>query len=320
MSEPISHKNLRLTAIALGVAAVVAVALLVTTVTRSQPGGDPLPTFQTTASIQDIMASIVDPAADALWDSVSEEWDKDGLRENKPVTDEDWKAVRDHAVVLQESADLLLFPGRRAAAPGKVLEDADVEGIYDAADVEAAIAKDRAGYEAFSVALHETARELVVAAEAKDVHALQTLGEQLDAVCEACHLQYWYPGAQRAPVVALPESEPVSALLRLMREKVIPASTTVFETTEETPIDAAKWQQAQGAAEVLTASAPELAEAPQGLAPIPWREVALRYGEAVSQVRHAIAKRDAEALESANNTLYQTCETCHQHYPVQNRS
>jgi len=157
------------------------------------------PPFKVSATIQEIMANIIDPAADETWESVSEEWDKDGHREHKPETDEQWLAVLNHAVALQESADLLTIPGRAVAPPGKNLEDSGVAGILDAAGVEAAIKIDPEAYAAFIAAYHEAAHELVVAAQNRDVESLKLGGARLDAVCEACHARFWYPDAQKAP-------------------------------------------------------------------------------------------------------------------------
>src|SRR5262245_28326233 len=65
--------------------------------------------------IQDIMASMVDPAADHLWESVATVANEKGVEEKRPKTDEDWKAVRTQAVILAEAANLLMVEGRPVA-------------------------------------------------------------------------------------------------------------------------------------------------------------------------------------------------------------
>ncbi|MDR3213455.1 MAG: hypothetical protein LBT71_06005 [Azoarcus sp.] len=160
---------------------------------------DAVAPFRLAASLQDIMISLVDVNADAVWESVSEEWDKDGYREHKPVSDEEWRTVRNQAIALQESADLLLIPGRHLVDPGRELEDADVAGILGAKAIEAAITTQRAEFDAFSLALHEVSREIVTAVDKRDVVALRTIGARLDTVCETCHARFWYPDAQQAP-------------------------------------------------------------------------------------------------------------------------
>jgi cytochrome c556 len=274
---------------------------------------------QASTSLQDIMLSLIDPAADEVWESVSEEWDKDGYRERKPVTGEDWQAVRKRAVVLLEAANLLLAPDRAVADTGKKLDDDGVAGILDAAGVANAIAADRQGYESFSVALRETAREIVAAADAKSVTTLRVLGERLDAVCEACHVRFWYPEAQKPPVAALRQKSRADALLRLMQDKIVPASSAVFEAAAEAPADELAWARVEKAVAILAATTPELVRTPPGLAPTPWREDATAYTVAVAETREAVARRNAAALETANDALYQSCEACHLAYPPQQR-
>src|SRR5579864_4923659 len=70
----------------------------------------PMPT------IQALMEGRIDPAADALWDSVAFIARKEGNEERQPRTDEDWKAVRGCALTLIESSKLLGIAGLRVAA------------------------------------------------------------------------------------------------------------------------------------------------------------------------------------------------------------
>ncbi|MDR3213454.1 MAG: hypothetical protein LBT71_06000 [Azoarcus sp.] len=105
--------------------------------------------------------------------------------------------------------------------------------------------------------------------------------------------------------------EGASATLRLMQEKVIPASNTVFGATAEVPADDAGWREVEQALETLVASVREMADAPGGFAPLPWKDDAAAFARAVLDARRAVAARNVDALESANGALYQSCETCH---------
>ena len=69
--------------------------------------------YTTTASIQVLMLSIVDPTGDSLWDSVSVSITGAGSKETRPRTDAEWLAVRDKALLLAEAGNLLKIPGRR---------------------------------------------------------------------------------------------------------------------------------------------------------------------------------------------------------------
>jgi len=158
-----------------------------------------------TAGIQDIMAGMIDPAADFLWESVSSTVTEQGTEEKQPRTDEEWKEVRRQALILTESANLLLVEGRHVAREGKQLEDHNTPGNLTLAQVEQAIAADRATFVAFGQALHDAGATLLKAADEKDVQAIVNGGEVLDGVCESCHLKFWYPGQKIPP---LPDQAP----------------------------------------------------------------------------------------------------------------
>src|SRR5262245_17105453 len=59
--------------------------------------------FRTTATIKDIMDSVVDPSADYLWDSVATIVTRKGTEERRPRTDMEWKEVRRRAIALIEA-------------------------------------------------------------------------------------------------------------------------------------------------------------------------------------------------------------------------
>lgn len=152
-----------------------------------------------TAGVQDLMASMIDPAADYLWGSVGTINSVAGTKELKPQTDEDWKEVRRQALILAESANLLLVPGRHVAKEGQPLEGAETPGNLTAAEAEQAIAASRQTFDGFALALHEVATTMLAAAEAHDAEKLFDTGEALDQVCEDCHLKFWYPNAPPLP-------------------------------------------------------------------------------------------------------------------------
>src|SRR4051794_14373938 len=67
--------------------------------------------YRTTATVKDIMDSMVDPGADYIWDSVETVVSAKGVEEKAPHTDEEWKNVRRHAIMLMEATNLLQIPG-----------------------------------------------------------------------------------------------------------------------------------------------------------------------------------------------------------------
>ena len=169
---------------------------------NTQPETAPAPTatkpepspFILSASIQDIMSSIIDPAADYLWDSVSVVGTKEGIVEHRPRTDADWQEVRRKAITLMEAGNLLAMKGRRVVAEGRQLEDEGLEGNLTSAQIQKLLDTDHASFVAFAHALNNAAAEALKAIEKRDVDAFLEAGGTLDAACEACHLRYWYPG------------------------------------------------------------------------------------------------------------------------------
>jgi hypothetical protein len=161
--------------------------------------------FKPTAGIQDIMAHMIDPAADFLWQAVSSTVTAEGVEEKQPRTAEEWNEVRRQAVILAESANLLLMEGRAVAREGRQLEDHGTPGNLTAEESEQAIAADRASYVAFSHALHDVGAAMLKASADRSPQAIVDAGETLDQVCEGCHLKFWYPG-QKIP--AFPDQAP----------------------------------------------------------------------------------------------------------------
>jgi hypothetical protein len=157
------------------------------------------PSYKTTATIQDLMVAVVDPAADLLWESVGTELSKEGLVEKQPRTDEEWLALRKQAIILVESANLLQIPGRAVVAAGGKLEDAHVPGILSPEEAQKAIREDHAGYIKAVDGFHETAVQALKAIDARNVAGLLESGSRIQQACENCHVKFWYPNAQKPP-------------------------------------------------------------------------------------------------------------------------
>jgi len=142
-------------------------------------------------TVKDIMDSIVDPASDYIWDSVETTVSAKGVEEKAPHTDEDWKQVRRHAIMLLEATNLLQIPGRHVAKPGEKADDPKVELAPE--QIEDLINKDRSAWNKYAQGLHDATMEAFKAIEAKDAEGLLNSGDGIDNACEKCHLHYWYP-------------------------------------------------------------------------------------------------------------------------------
>ena len=147
--------------------------------------------FRTTATIKDIMDSVVDPSADYLWESVATIVTKKGTEERRPRTPEQWKEVRRRAIAMIEGTNLLIMDGRLVAHPGEQSENPGIE--LGPEEIKVVIDSDRASFIKFAHALHDAGMKALAAIDKKDADALSDAGETIDEACEQCHLKYWYP-------------------------------------------------------------------------------------------------------------------------------
>ena len=165
--------------------------------TQAAPAVDP-PEYFPTATIKDLMQSVVDPNADVVWLSVTTVQSAKGTVDTAPKTDEDWKKVRHGAIALMEAANLLMVPGRHVAKPGEKSETPGVE--LEPSEMEVLINKDPAAFHKRAKALHEAGVAVLEAIDAKDAPKVFEVGEQIERACEGCHSQYWYPNEKIPPV------------------------------------------------------------------------------------------------------------------------
>jgi hypothetical protein len=148
------------------------------------------PAFEPTATVREVMNSIVDPSSDVLWDSVEVEATLAGTRKKAPNSDAEWNTLRQNAIALVEASNLLLIPGRHVAAPGDKAEDSRADRNPE--EIQVLITQDPASWSRFAHGLHDAAMESLKAIRAKDVQQLLNAGDVLDQACERCHEVYWY--------------------------------------------------------------------------------------------------------------------------------
>src|SRR5206468_9502962 len=127
-------------------------------------GGPQPPPFKPVVDVKQMMAGIVDPSADVVWESVATIFTKEGVEERRPRTADEWANVRNHAMMLTEAGNLLMMPSR---------------------------AKDGDEWMKMAQELVDTSAVALRAAEAKNVEGLYDVGGKIDEVCEKCHKKYW---------------------------------------------------------------------------------------------------------------------------------
>jgi len=127
-------------------------------------GGAPAPPpFRVVADNKLLMQSVIDPSADFVWDSVKTIITKDKTEEIRPHTNEEWLAVRNAAVALTESGNLLMMAPR---------------------------AKDGGDWMKLSQELINTGEAAIRAIDAKNADRLFTVGGDIYEACSSCHRQY----------------------------------------------------------------------------------------------------------------------------------
>ena len=115
------------------------------------------------SEIHDLMAHLLDPAAEAIWDSAGFVITEEGEFSLEPKNQEEWDKVLYGAKVISESAFLLSRPE---------------------------ISKNRKDWIAVSGLLKVVGDKAFEAAERQDVKELFKVGADLYQVCVACHQIY----------------------------------------------------------------------------------------------------------------------------------
>ena len=126
-------------------------------------GGAEAPPFKPVADNALLMESVIDPAADVIWGSVGTIITAEGEQHIRPQNDEEWMKVRNAALTVAESGNLLMMVPR---------------------------AKDGDEWMRLSQAMIDTATAAMRAAEAKSTDGVFDTGAEIYAVCTNCHVKY----------------------------------------------------------------------------------------------------------------------------------
>ncbi len=146
------------------------------------------------ATVQELMVTVVDPAADTLWDSVAYIANEHGVEDRRPRTDAEWNA-------LAAAADRLIAGAQRLREPGRRVTDAPGgnpgPGELSVRQIGERLAADPRTFGLAARRLEATGRRARAAIAAHDPDGLLAAGGEIDAACEACHRVFWYPDQTR---------------------------------------------------------------------------------------------------------------------------
>jgi len=157
----------------------------------------PAPQYRLTATVQDLMQGLIDPSADALWDSVAYIANASGIEDRQPRTPEQWQAVRTSAVNLIEAANLLSMPGRIVADDPAGNPPSLKPGEHKPAEIQQRIDASHEAFVQFARGLQAATLQALTAIDAKNAQGLMDAGATIDEACEVCHVTYWYPNQRR---------------------------------------------------------------------------------------------------------------------------
>ena len=122
-----------------------------------------LPALELKATTAQLMNHVLDPHADIVWAAVGSIVTEKGEEQLAPKTDAEWTAIRNAAVTVAETGNLLLLPPH---------------------------ARDQGDWVAMTRKMISEANKCVQAIEAKDLETLFTAGGDMYIACSECHAKY----------------------------------------------------------------------------------------------------------------------------------
>jgi hypothetical protein len=168
------------------------------------PGATPAPVvpaapvMKPVVSVKELMRFDIDPASDFIFDAVQYDATTKGVSDIYPRTEEDWEKVKIGAVSLAENIYLLKV--RRPWTPKGDVNNSTGKNPPELSpdQIQAKYDKDPVLWDAKIEALRNAALEVMEIADRRDAKGLFEASADVDMACEACHLEYWYPGDRAA--------------------------------------------------------------------------------------------------------------------------
>jgi len=142
---------------------ILGIILLLAGVSLAQAPAVQAPTLKPVGTVDDLMKTFIWPASDEVFYITTRD---------TPMTEEEWMHFQGRMLMLAESANLLMMPGR-AWDNGQWMQDA--------------------------LRLRDAGTAAYAAAKAKDLDKIAALNEQMYAACVACHNDY-RPNYRKRPL------------------------------------------------------------------------------------------------------------------------
>jgi hypothetical protein len=147
------------------------------------------------ATIHEVMKEEVDKRADDVWGVGNKHMSEDAGMNGATMTDADWKKLAAAATNLHDAAlDLASLPEPLTVVkPGAKIAYEDTDWGDKATAVQHNVDQDSQGLRDLANALAKHGADIATAANNHDAATAGKLINELDGVCESCHVKYWYP-------------------------------------------------------------------------------------------------------------------------------
>ena len=120
--------------------------------------------------------------------------------------------------------------------------------------------------------------------------------------------------AAGAALAQQPTVKPIATVGQIMQTMIVPFSDVVFSAASEPPTTDKAWVALRGTALALAESGNLLMIGPRARDKTEWMKMARQGVEAAEAVMKAADAKDAAALSTTGDALYETCASCHERY------
>jgi cytochrome c556 len=157
--------------------------------------GNPTPS----ANLHELMKNIVAPQTQVVWDIGNQALDDQGNPDASKLKPADWAKIAAAAGKVKQASQTLVQADKlMAAGPGQKIEGEGSPDAFGAKEVQKVVDAQPKVFRAFAQQLAASMDEVITSAQTKNAAKLADVSGRLDQVCEACHVQFWYPN-QPAP-------------------------------------------------------------------------------------------------------------------------
>lgn len=145
-------------------------------------------------TVHEMMLERIDPDADAIWAIGNAAIDDNASIDPALMDDGKWaelaqasNRMASHAGGLAKLDPLIV------TRPGVKIADEGMTGAPTPEQIQSHMDRDADVFRALATALADHSTELAAAATARDAISAGRLINEMDGVCESCHLEFWYP-------------------------------------------------------------------------------------------------------------------------------